>query len=75
MDEECTVVPPAPSLWSILRPAFPVHRHGVLPWKQGEYTPRVIYDRDNAVVGMMDTPELAEAIVSVVNALPEHDEF
>ncbi len=45
---------------------------GKLPWRQGEESPRVIYDDNHSIVGMMDTADIAERVVAAVNrGVPE----
>jgi hypothetical protein len=40
---------------------------GHLPWQQSEANPRVLLDAKFAIVGMMDTADLAKLVVASVN--------
>lgn len=54
----------APSPWIPLSPR---------PWRTGRKVFRTIYDADNTLIGMMDTPEDAALVVRAVNALEAHN--
>ena len=38
------------------------------PWRVGRKVQRTIYDADDVLIGLMDTPELARRVVEAVNA-------
>lgn len=42
---------------------------GARPWRIGSKVGRTIYDDDHNLIGMMDTIELASAVVAAVNAV------
>jgi hypothetical protein len=50
---------------------------GELPWRTGRRVGRTVYDARGQLVGVLDTPELAAAVVEAVNAkagvLPSED--
>lgn len=41
---------------------------GARPWRIGSKVGRTIYDADHNLIGLMDTIELATAVVAAVNA-------
>lgn len=41
---------------------------GDLPWRVGRQVGRTIYDAHDELIGVMDTPELAAAVVGAVTA-------
>lgn len=40
---------------------------GKLPWRTGRRIGRTLYDANDQLVGVLDTPELAERVVTAVN--------
>jgi hypothetical protein len=40
---------------------------GELPWRQGRKVGRTIYDANDELIGVMDTPELAAKVVKAIN--------
>jgi hypothetical protein len=44
------------------------------PWRVGRSVGRTIYDATDELIGLMDTPELAEVVVGAVNAVEDRDE-
>lgn len=45
----------------------------VRPWRVGRSVGRTLYDADDQLIGLMDTPELARAVVEAVNASDASD--
>lgn len=41
------------------------------PWRVGRKVGRTIYDADDVLIGLMDTPELAALVVASVNTQRE----
>lgn len=39
------------------------------PWRVGRTVGRTIYDADDQLIGVMDTPGLASAVVAAINLL------
>jgi hypothetical protein len=37
------------------------------PWRVGRQIGRTIYDKNDTLIGVMDTPELAARVVAAVN--------
>lgn len=50
----------------------PKRPKGDRPWRVGNSLGRTLYDVDGEFVGLMDTPELAQLVVSAVNAAAGH---
>lgn len=48
--------------------------HGVPPWRVGSKVRRTLYDAHDALLGVMDTPELAQQVVDGVNATETYRE-
>jgi hypothetical protein len=44
---------------------------GRRPWRVGRSLGRTVYDADDRLLGMLDTPDLAAVVVACVNAQPE----
>jgi hypothetical protein len=42
-----------------------------LPWRVGRSVGRTLYDADDHLIGVMDTPELAARVVEAVNRADE----
>lgn len=45
------------------------HTKHPLPWRTGRKVGRTIYDAQDELIGVMDTPELADRVVQAVNGL------
>jgi hypothetical protein len=41
---------------------------GATPWRVGRKVGRTVYDTNDTLIGVMDTPELAARVVAAVNA-------
>lgn len=46
---------------------------GLAPWRVGRKVGRTIYDANDVLIGMMDTPGLAAVVVAAVNAWVERE--
>jgi hypothetical protein len=48
--------------------------YGDRPWRVGRQVGRTVYDAHDRLIGVMDTPILAELVVLAVNALDSDQE-
>ncbi len=46
---------------------FPREGKGVLPWRSGTSVLRTLYDANDTLIGVMDTPAIAAQVVAAVN--------
>lgn len=45
----------------------------LLPWRVGRKVGRTVYDANDTLIGVMDTPELAARVVIAINRTFEED--
>lgn len=50
-----------------------LHGYGDRPWRTGRKVFRTVYDTHDTLIGVMDTPMLAQLVVSAVNELARRD--